>query len=103
MMRFMAESHHHGSSLPINVLLGAGEYRNIILNGIQKINDGFMDQNAEFGWILFGSIIKEEHGNNKRITVKNMMTRKETQQAAKIGKTAQPVSNSRSKQNPMTL
>ena len=86
---------------PIDVLLGAGEYRNIILNGIQKTNDDFMGQNTEFGWILFDSIIKEEHGNNKCITVKHMMSRKENQQAAKIGKTARPVTNSRS--NPMIL
>ncbi|KAJ3655405.1 hypothetical protein Zmor_014537 [Zophobas morio] len=83
---------------PIDVLLGAGEYRNIILNGIQKTNDGLMGQKTEFGWILSGTIIKEEKRNNKRITVKSMMTRKENRQAAKIGKTA-----SRPKQNPPTL
>ena len=36
---------------PIDVLLGAGEYRNIILNGIQKTNDGLMGQKTEFGFI----------------------------------------------------
>ena len=83
---------------PIDVLLGAGEYRNIILNGIQKTNDGLMGQKTEFGWILSGTIIKEEKRNNKRITVKSMMTRKENRQAAGIAKPA-----SRPKQNPPTL
>ncbi|KAJ3650181.1 hypothetical protein Zmor_021885 [Zophobas morio] len=83
---------------PIDVLLGAGEYRNIVLNGIQKTNDGLMGQKTEFGWILSGTIIKEEKRNNKCITVKSMMTRKESRQAAGIGKTA-----SRPKRNPSTL
>ena len=101
----VAESHYRGSSFPIkdpiDVLLGAGEYCNIILNGIQKINHGFMGQNAEFG----GSIIKEEKRNKKRITVKSnsMMTKNDDQQFSKIMRIARPVTTSRPKQNPLAL
>lgn len=57
---------------PVDILLGAKEYQEILLNGIRKTNVGLTGQNTEFGWILFGS---SPGRTNTTIDISSMMTR----------------------------
>lgn len=56
---------------PIDIILGAQEYSNLLLNGLHKMQDGIIAQNTEFGWILSG-ICGDTTNTN---TVISMMTR----------------------------
>ncbi|XP_047504891.1 uncharacterized protein LOC125049565 [Pieris napi] len=39
---------------PIDIILGAQEYSKILLKGFEKLEDGILAQDTEFGWILSG-------------------------------------------------
>lgn len=41
---------------PIDMILGAHFYSQIVLNGIRRFDDGPTAQNTTFGWIVFGKI-----------------------------------------------
>ena len=48
---------------PIDMILGAKEYGQIILEGLEKPYEGMLGQNTEIGWILSGNI-SENNSNN---------------------------------------
>lgn len=56
---------------PIDIILGAKEYGEIILEGLHKTDDGLLGQNTELGWILSGNIQRKQ---GKRLQVLSLTT-----------------------------
>lgn len=59
---------------PIDVILGAEEYGNIILEGLWKTGTGLLGQNTNLGWLISGGVNQGRKANPKIVS---MMTRAE--------------------------
>lgn len=71
-----------GKPGPIDVILGAQEFHEILLEGIDKSNDGLVAQNTELGWIIWGSIHQSLKQTN--IAVVSMITQSEEKELSRF-------------------
>lgn len=54
---------------PIDAILGAEEYGKVVLQGLQKTEDGLLGQQTELGWILSGSIRQARHDDVRVVSM----------------------------------
>lgn len=47
---------HFSNPGPIDMLLGVDIYKDIILDGVRRSNNGITAQNSEIGWLLYGNV-----------------------------------------------